>query len=89
MKKKAVVESILSVGLAVAIITLSTTFGSSAENITPEMLTNLVETAVELIRTIFPPAIWLGNAMAAGIFGTLVLCIHNYFLKFSLSMIAR
>ena len=91
MKKKAVVESILSVGLAVAIITLSTTFGSSAENITPEMLTNLVETAVELIRTIFPPAIWLGNAMAAGSFGTLVLCAAVYFAVFAamVALVAR
>ena len=83
MKKKSVVESILSVGLAVAIIALSTTFGSSAENMTPEMLANLAETVTALIGGIYPPAIWLGKAMTAGGFGALILCASVYFAVFA------
>ena len=78
MRNKSVVESILSVGFAVAIIALSTSFGSSAESMTPEMLANLAETVTTLIGGIYPPAIWLGNAMAGGNFGALILCAAVY-----------
>ena len=91
MKNKSVVESILSVGLAVVIITLSTSFGSSAENLTPEMLANLAETLTGLIGNIFPPAIWLGSAMAAGNFGALALCAAVYAAVFAamVALVAR
>lgn len=78
MRNKSVVESILSVGFAVAIIALSTSLGSSAESMTPEMLANLAETVTALIGGIYPPAIWLGSAMAAGNFGALILCTAVY-----------
>ena len=91
MKNKSVVESVLSVGLAVAIISLSTTFGSSAENMTPEMLANLADMVTGLIGSIFPPAIWLGSSMAAGKFGALLLCAVVYFAVFAamVALVAR
>lgn len=91
MRNKSVVESILSVGFAVAIIALSTSFGSSAENLTPEMLASLAETVTALIGGIYPPAIWLGNAMAAGSLGTLVLCVAVYSAVFAavIALVAR
>lgn len=91
MRNKSVVESILSVGFAVAIIAFSTSIGSSAESMTPEMLANLAEAVTGLIGGIYPPAIWLGNAMALGSLGALVLCAAVYFAAFAavITLVAR
>ena len=91
MKNKSAAEAILSIAFAVTIIALSTSFGSSAENLTPEMLASLAETVAQLIGSTFPPAIWLGSAMAAGNFGALLLCAAVYAAVFAVmvALVAR
>ncbi len=65
MKHKALVETGLSLVLAIGILMLS--FGSSGlEEMTPEALKDLAATVGALISGIYPPAVWLGSAMTGG-----------------------
>lgn len=91
MKNKAVAESLLSVGLVVLILWGSSALGSSSETLTPEMLANLAATVTGLLEKLYPPAIWLGSAMAEGNFGALALCALVYIAVFAavVALVAR
>ena len=91
MKNKSAAEAILSIGFAVAIIAGSTSLGTTAESLTPEMLADLAETVAKLIGNLYPPAIWLGNAMAEGSAASLALCAVVYPAVFAavIALVAR
>ena len=67
MKHKSLVSAILSIllvfGLMAASTGLSSQMAMSGEEITMEMLANLSEMVQTVIEQIFPPAVWMGNAM--------------------------
>lgn len=72
MKNKTAAVTILTVVFIVAVLGLSFSSSTIAEEITPEMLMQLADTVSELIGKIYPPAMWLGNAIVAGNFMGLV-----------------
>lgn len=83
MKNKAAAEAVLSLGVALGVILGSSAVGSSAETLTPEMLADLAGTVGELIGQLYPPALWLGGAMAEGRLGALILCAVVYVAVFA------
>ncbi len=83
-KHKNLVSVILSVALVIGVMVGSMRFSVSAENIDIQELKNLLNVILDVINRIYPPAVWLGNAMLAGDFvacfgcvcaGFVVLCI--------------
>ena len=66
MKHKTIVESALTILVAVLIIAGSTSLGVASEEFTPEMLAGLAEQLTDLLGSIYPPAVWFGRAMAEG-----------------------
>lgn len=75
MKNKAVVESVLSVGLV--LVFLCGTMGMSTDvasgEITLEMIAGLADMVRELLSSFYPPAMWLGDAMVGQGVGGLLL----------------
>ncbi len=68
-KQKALVQTILAVLLVMASMALSFGAQQAEESLTPEMLSELAGTVTELIRSVYPPAVWLGNGAAGSISG--------------------
>ncbi len=63
LKQKSLVQTLLMLGVVVAILVGSFGMASAAEEITLEMLANLSQMAADAIGRLYPPALWLGNAM--------------------------
>ncbi len=63
MKHKALVEAGLSVLLIIGVLFGTAKLPKSNDEITMEMLQNIADIATEAIRSLYPPAIWLGDAM--------------------------
>ncbi len=74
MKNKSLSQVILSLALVLGSFWFPSALGTNAENLTPEMLADLAGTVAQLIGRLYPPAMWLGDAMAAGNVGSLALC---------------
>ncbi len=66
MKHKSLVQTGLMLLLVVGILAGSFGMGSFAEELTPEMLTDLAKTVSALIGKLYPPAIWLGQGSLGG-----------------------
>ncbi len=67
-KNKALVQSLLSVGLVLAVLALSMIFGSQAESMTMDALELLIKQMRDILAAIYPPAMWLQNALTGGDF---------------------
>lgn len=87
MKNKSLSQVILSLAIVLGVFWFSSVMGTSAESLTPEMLANLAETVAELIGRVYPPALWLGNAMYAGSVVSLALCAAVYLAVFAAVML--
>ncbi len=75
MKQKSLVQSGLMVVLVVGILFGTFFMGNTAADFTPEALAQLAQTVSSLLGRSYPPALWLGNAMAQRSFGGLGLLI--------------
>ena len=78
MKNKSVSQVVLSLAIVLGSLWLSTTLGTHAETLTPEMLADLAETVAQLLGRVYPPALWLGRAMHEGNITSLALCAVVY-----------
>lgn len=82
-KYKALVEAGLSVLLVVGVMMLTTNLPQNGEEFTIEMFQNIEKMVTEALETLFPPAIWLGEAMVSsnmillGITATIYLAIFG------------
>ena len=83
MKNKSVSQVVLSLAIVLGSLWFSTTLGTHAETLTPEMLADLAETVAQLLGRVYPPALWLGRAMHGGSIGSLALCAVVYLAVFS------
>lgn len=75
MRYKSLVISGLSVLAVIAVFACSSRLSRDAGEITPEMLKELSGTVSAMIGKVYPPAVWIGNAMARMDFGKLILCL--------------
>jgi len=66
MKHKNLVTTALSIFTVLALLLGSSKLSAVEDNITPEMLAELSDVVLNVLQKIYPPAIWLGNAIAAG-----------------------
>lgn len=66
MRHKTLVESGLAILVVVLIMVGSTSLGVVSEELTMEMLQEIAEMLTDLLRTVYPPSVWFGDAMAAG-----------------------
>lgn len=66
MKHKSLVSSGLTVLLIVGIMMLSSSLETMEENFTVDMLENFSDMITSMIGKLYPPAVWLGNAMLTG-----------------------
>ena len=79
-KHKNLVSILLAILLVVVVMGGSMMLSMSAEEIDMEALKNMLNTVLNLIKSIYPPAVWLGGAMLAGDFVTCLACVCGGFL---------
>lgn len=83
-KHKNLVSILLSMSLVVLLMVGSVSLSTGAENIDMEALTNMLNMVLNLIKGIYPPAVWLGQAMLTGNFLTCMGCVCGGILIFAL-----
>jgi len=86
MKHKSLVSAVLSVGLVIAIMASTGTVSTMEEEFSIEMLQNMSEIVTQAIGDIYPPAIWLGNAMVKGDILTGLLCVLGGLVAFMVTI---
>ena len=86
MKHKSLVSAALSVGLVVAVMTSTGRMSTMEGEFSMEMLRNMSEILTEVIASIYPPAIWLDNAMVNGDVLTGLLCMLGGFAAFAVTI---
>ena len=85
-KHKNLVSVFLSILLVVGIMVGSMGLSTVTEEIDIQVLQNLLSTILEFIGKIYPPAVWLGNAMLTGDFLTCFTCVGGGFAVFAVVM---
>ena len=102
MKNASMAQTILSVIFVLAVLSFSFTMGNATEDMTPEMLMTLACKIGEIIAMIYPPAIWLQQAVIQGnlfsltlfigvaliVFATTILVVSVYFHKICAGLFA-
>lgn len=74
-KYKNLVSAVLSVALVIGVMVGGIQMSMSTEEINLEELKHILNVALDLINRIYPPAIWLGNAMLTGNFAVCFGCV--------------
>ena len=85
-KHKNLVSILLSVVLIVAIMLGSMSLSAIGEEIDIQALQNLLNMVLGLINSIYPPAVWLGQAMLTGDFLTCLACVCGGLVAFTIVM---
>ena len=85
-KHKNLVSILLSIVLIVAIMLGSMSLSIVGEEIDIQALQNLLNMVLGIINSIYPPAVWLGQAMLTGDFLTCLLCVSGGFVVFAIVM---
>ena len=78
-KHKNLVSVFLSMMLVVVIMVGSMGLSTMAEEVDIQELQSLLNAVLNLIGTVYPPAIWLGNAMLTGDFLLCIACVCGGF----------
>ena len=86
MKHKSLVSAALSVGLVIAVMASTGTMSTIEEEFSIEMLQNMSGIVTQAIGDIYPPAIWLGDAMINGNILICAMCVLGGFAAFSATM---
>ena len=86
MKHKSIVSAVLSIGLVGMLFGSMGQVETLEENFTIEMLQNMSAIVTQAIESVYPPAIWLGNAMVKGDILTGLLCVLGGLAAFALTM---
>lgn len=85
-KHKNLVSILLSVVLIVVIMLGSMSLSTVGEEIDIQALQNLLNMVLGIINSIYPPAVWLGQAMLTGDFLTCLFCVCGGLVVFSIVM---
>jgi ABC-2 type transport system permease protein len=93
MRSKSIVNSALTVLLAVGVIVFSYSYAGNLENISGDMLKNISAVVTAQIEKLYPPAVWFGKSavsgsllsflkllgVSAGLFLSMVLVVSHFF----------
>lgn len=74
MRHKSLAASILSLAAVVAVLYGTSRFSGMEDELDAQMLKNLSTVVMGLLERIYPPAVWLGNAVARGSMAQGLLC---------------
>ena len=85
-KHKNLVSILLSVVLIVAIMLGSMQLSTMEETMDIEALQNMLHIVLDLISSIYPPAVWLGQAMLTGNFLMCIVCVGAGVFVFAIVM---
>lgn len=85
-KHKNLVSILLSVVLIVAIMLGGMQLSTVEENIDIEAIQNMLHMVLDIIDSIYPPAVWLGQAMLTGDFLTCIGCVGAGIFVFAIVM---
>lgn len=85
-KHKNLISILLTVVLIVAIMLGGMQISTMEEMIDIEVLQNMLNIVLNLINSIYPPAVWLGQAMLTGDFLTCIGCVGVGILVFTVVM---
>lgn len=83
-KHKNIVSILLSVVLIVGVMIGSLSLSGIEENIDIEHLQNILNKVLDMIKKVYPPAVWLGKAMLTGDFILCLACLCGGFLVFTI-----
>lgn len=83
-KHKNLVSVFLSIALVIGIMVGSMGLSTMTEEVDIQALQNLLNVILNMIGSIYPPAIWLGNAMLTGDFFLCMACVFCGLVVFSL-----
>ena len=86
MKHKSLVSAVLSVGIVVGVLAGTGQMSAVEENFSVEMLQNMSQILTEAIASVYPPAIWLGNAMVKGDILTGLVCVLGGLVAFAVTI---
>ncbi|MCM1121393.1 MAG: hypothetical protein NC416_02300 [Eubacterium sp.] len=75
MRYKSLVMSGLSILAVIAVFVGSSKLSGDAGEIGPEMLQEMSGAILAILGKVYPPAVWLGNAMVQMDYGKLLLCL--------------
>ena len=88
MKHKSLVATALSILLVIGVMAGTAKLATiEEEEFTLELLKNLSEVVQSIIEKMFPPAIWMGNAILGKSFGACILYMLGAFGIFGLTMV--
>ena len=86
MKHKSMVSAFLSILLIAGIMFGGSKLSAMEEDFSVEMLQNMLDMVSAVIEKMYPPAIWLGDAMLSGNFLNCLLCVAGALLVFAITM---
>lgn len=84
MKHKSLVEAGLSILLVLAVLIPTSRVSGLEGQITPEMIKELSGQALSILKKIYPPAIWMANAMRTGELLPCLGCIFGFLVLFAI-----
>lgn len=83
-KHRNVVSVVLSMVLVVVIMLGSLGLSAMAEEVDLQAIQNILNMVLDVIKTIYPPAVWLGSAMLTGDFLLCIACVVGALLVFAI-----
>lgn len=86
MKHKSLASTVLSIVLILGILVGSSKAAVMGDEFSIEMIQSLLGTVLGIIEDIYPPAVWLGNAMLTGDFLACVACVAGSLVLFFIMM---
>ena len=75
MKHKSIVSAVLSIAIVIGVMACTASMPAMEEEFSVDMLKNMSGIVSQLIESIYPPAVWLGDAMLQGDFVMCLGCI--------------
>lgn len=87
MKHKSLVSAALSIVIVVGVMAGTGQMTTVEDNFSIEMLQNLSEVMTQAIASVYPPAIWLGNAMVKGDILICLACVFGGLAAFAVTIV--
>lgn len=86
MQHKSLVNVVLSILMMAGIMLGTSQMAALEDEISVELLQNILEIMLTAIESIYPPAVWLGSAMLTGDFYVCFICVIGGLLLFTVVM---
>ena len=85
-KHKNLISTLLSIALVIGVMLGSMKMSTMSESVDIKAVQNMLNLVLEIISRIYPPAVWLGEAMLGGDFLQCFACVFGGLLVFAMVM---